>query len=944
MYRRVAFKSQEVDAAAAIDLSSDNEDNQHPEADKEVKDNNTAGKKDKYQLGNAVIGLNTNTNAMLKDQVVDAFIHLLNHHNEKDGTLQLVSPYVSRTLHLWATKSIQDVMLRKKNNMFRQIDFKKRWAVPVCINHDHWYTAAVVPHSHSVDYYIYDSVSRSYNQEKKRCFIEKVHHTLYNTKRMTIHYYGPEKMITNGDKQARNDCLMWTCFILQHLHSHPLDVDLTLLVKCSKTLMKQQRGELARMFKDDTYEYFPARNIIHVLSDDNQKDGDDDDDDDNKQQDVPEDNTSSVKEEEQEHTPTQIKIKDLPDSDSSECSDEEEQEGKLDESQSLNQSPKKKLKQDSHESAQQLRASALLKMPPPDGGHAPHERQYTFVETLIGDYVADGNQFVMPTVTVITDKAMAASRAAAVEWDGGDFPPQFQGVRLDGLLQASAFPPAGYVDQGATKEPILGELVTLKRNILDPRIRNKRSEKEKEDDDNQVKCAMHGEIIWLNAHESLFVDKSQERRALWMQDLQVLRESRCVILLPLLYESFFKKWIDLGEQCIVDAWKKAGWYTSRISRAEANKDNLLGGGTPCDNGRIENENRWFKEGVHQLCVGYQDAFKFMDVLASRIHLKSLSELSFGGRFSQAVQNYEFNVRVFKLTGELGQEPVEHVSVSSSDSSCVSDSNGAEELYSRCNDVTPLDLRFNVTSAKDSEFQVDEDYKDVEGRQLMATWKAIKLALAEGHPVGTPGKSIERDDKPSILNFLNRGTKKAGQWRKKYEMLMKCPELAMSMFETMSTRERCCEHVFDEVADVLELFNVVEPITDVDIITALRQRLVQQKHCVESVAKIMARGRNGLLKCSCPNWLKYAWCEHACADARCKKIILSFNKGMDPNQSKKRGAKKRKHGVALPRGRYQQHRKRPRMSDKNKGKKKEKEKEKEGKEKNKSNKRKRARGN
>jgi len=115
---------------------------------------------------------------------------------------------------------------------------------------------------------------------------------------------------------------------------------------------------------------------------------------------------------------------------------------------------------------------------------------------------------------------------------------------------------------------------------------------------------------------------------LWSIDLSVIRNCFLVTLVQDLFELLFLKWNDMGEGKYVRIWKKA-WEPRSTTRGQSNFGNTLGGGTPCDNGRVENENRWLKEWIRTHHGGYkQPCYLFIPTLLDYITAKSKEDLSY----------------------------------------------------------------------------------------------------------------------------------------------------------------------------------------------------------------------------------------------------------------------------------------------------------------------------
>ena len=83
------------------------------------------------------------------------------------------------------------------------------------------------------------------------------------------------------------------------------------------------------------------------------------------------------------------------------------------------------------------------------------------------------------------------------------------------------------------------------------------------------------------------------------------------------------------------------------------------------------------------------------------------------------------------------------------------------------------------------------------------------------------------------------------------------------------------------------FFVLEPITDATAVKYMHHRLVLSGFEVMSLADMIALDQRGLCSCTCPCFLKHAWCKHTCADAMSKNIILRYPPTLDPTALGKR---------------------------------------------------------
>jgi hypothetical protein len=191
---------------------------------------------------------------------------------------------------------------------------------------------------------------------------------------------------------------------------------------------------------------------------------------------------------------------------------------------------------------------------------------------------------------------------------------------------------------------------------------------------------MHAEVIWDSAHKHDFKYYIKHIRE-WQDDHKFIRENFSLKMLYALYGTHFKKWKAKGEKKLVKAWKKA-WEGRQMTRAHANQFSELGGGIPCDNGRVEDENRWFKDKIGRYV---RPCYRFIDALAQQIRKKSMDDLSWTNGWSVQVTGLDFYTKVFKLTGELGQPAIqdrtseeETTSGCSSSSASGSDNQSIEE--------------------------------------------------------------------------------------------------------------------------------------------------------------------------------------------------------------------------------------------------------------------------
>ena len=79
-----------------------------------------------------------------------------------------------------------------------------------------------------------------------------------------------------------------------------------------------------------------------------------------------------------------------------------------------------------------------------------------------------------------------------------------------------------------------------------------------------------------------------------------------------------------------------------------------------------------------------------------------------------------------------------------------------------------------------------------------------------------------------------------------------------------------------------MFYLLTPITHRESLSRLHTRLALVDLGVIPVERIAERGIRGLMSCSCPCFLHYAWCKHSCADAFRKGIISNYPPNKDPN--------------------------------------------------------------
>jgi len=202
------------------------------------------------------------------------------------------------------------------------------------------------------------------------------------------------------------------------------------------------------------------------------------------------------------------------------------------------------------------------------------------------------------------------------------------------------------------------------------------------------------------------------------------------------------------------------------------------------------------------------------------------------------------------------------------------------LYQRGQRATPLDLVW--------------DFGD---STIMATWEGIHAALEHGKRIGAPNKKLRAGDITGIKNYLVKGTKKDGQWLRKFKELLDTEKIVggdydgcLSLEKTidditaMTPSERTFDQPFDEVERRLSYFVVRTPLTNQNIIASVLQRVAGDGTKVASVQSVVDMGVNGLQKCSCKTWIHYTWCKHSAADAR-RKGIINMVKKNDPNRSK-----------------------------------------------------------
>lgn len=93
--------------------------------------------------------------------------------------------------------------------------------------------------------------------------------------------------------------------------------------------------------------------------------------------------------------------------------------------------------------------------------------------------------------------------------------------------------------------------------------------------------------------------------------------------------------------------------------------------------------------------------------------------------------------------------------------------------------------------------------------------------------------------------------------------------------------------FSFSVDWSNTFYILQPVTEPIVLERLHCRLQRCDLGIISIEELKGMGNAGLMSCSCPFFLHYAWCKHSCADAFIKEILTKYPKNMDPTVVQKR---------------------------------------------------------
>ena len=364
-------------------------------------------------------------------------------------------------------------------------------------------------------------------------------------------------------------------------------------------------------------------------------------------------------------------------------------------------------------------------------------------------------------------------------------------------------------------------------------------------------CAYHEGPKWFETHLDLVPENDAHRSQIYLDFKNYVHcPLASVIQGAHLFDLMMGKWTALGYGTLAIKFSGA-WRLAKCTYVEANDGSDTAGGAVTTNNNTESHNAKLKLAAQRRILR---VYLFLTWLTTHFgNEESVQDSSFGSSLNKAVQSLKFYIRVQTIV-------IDPVS-----SNTVRFKWGDKGAY-----LFPATATLNEARSK------------LRARGVAITAASVRAFMSLPSVYNSTEPACEGSDDDSDEARVRQPLPPCGasSWLQFYIAFREDPR-------TFSTVD------FDAAVLWAAAFYSLNPITDPQYLRRLYVRLQSTSMILMPLSGVIALGNCGLMACGCPSFLQRAWCKHSCADAICKKNIISYPKTTDPTSLGKDTTKKKK---------------------------------------------------
>jgi hypothetical protein len=352
------------------------------------------------------------------------------------------------------------------------------------------------------------------------------------------------------------------------------------------------------------------------------------------------------------------------------------------------------------------------------------------------------------------------------------------------------------------------------------------------------KCSVHAGPIWLDKHRSDFVNYAANHEAI-ANDIEKYKTIPFASAARTVFNLMLHKWAVVYEEKVVATRFKRAWEGAQLTWIECNSgpNVIVAGGSPNHNNGCEGSNNDQKRevGWKTLILKSYLSPNEKKGLVAHIASKSRRDKEFCLKLSPMVNKSVFYTQVHKIATQ---------------------------------DISPLTISFSCetfgagvrifTSDKTLDYLRENCHLKTREQFL----RAISVAAC------TRQGAMSTSQRPGGI----------ATWLNTFLLIARDPASILGGMD------------FDLACSWMESFHIMRPIIDEPYLQNQHARLSASGLTMEPLQLLLRRGIRGLMSCGCKIFLHFAWCQHSCADAIQKRIVVSIPRNMDPTvlRSRKRG--------------------------------------------------------